>query len=307
MHSKCPVVLLFLIGMWSSQVGCLAARRFNFSCALFRHEGKTGGTTIAAVLSVLVGSRDQKLELCYGHGFTCDGSSKFQAGFPNRVSDFPLDRCRKNQIVYGHGITAGFAEYWHLPDTSLLWIAMFREPLEWVKSKYKQRVTHNTRGFNMTFDTCVQSGRCYFHYYKRTLPYPINERREGDQVDILERWMRQPNVLVLVTEYFDASIHKLATFLGASTSEESNMIAAAREPKNVKPSNEHDMYLSEQSLQSLMKGLRLDYIAYDIALHVGGSGKTDGRGLASKGADDRGGAKDKIMEARNGSEQNGEE
>ena len=63
------------------------------------------------ILKTLSHLRSQKLEVCY-NTVECESPfNKALAHDPDIAADALQDKCQKNQMMYGHGVTPNFAEY----------------------------------------------------------------------------------------------------------------------------------------------------------------------------------------------------
>jgi hypothetical protein len=250
----------------ATQVDIVARRsppdgRFDASCVFFAHVPKTGGTTMRRVLTTLSHARSQKLEVCY-NSIECDApiNEDLARRDPNIAADVLDDKCRNNQIVYGHMIIPEFAEYHAMPTTHAVWVAMIREPMAWAVSMYKE--FYGTKRYEGSFEQWVQDGRHKNNMYNYFLdPHHITESIEKRAWD----WLKSRRVLTLFTEDYVNCVRELARFLGATSAEESAMVHATSASHNVRPDEMYNVTLSQASFEVLRTDLEAFYTVYDIA------------------------------------------
>lgn len=235
--------------------------RFPFELVLFPHLPKVGGSTMRGALRDLCRARGQKLQFCYNDirctdenalaweelALTANQSDHDPYYTPwglHNVSD------AANQIVYGHGVRAGFERAWGLDNsTTRARIAVLREPVSLLLSAWAHQNRQSSYpNYNLTLDQWISAGKAeaFVDYYASFFlvdfeaPDPWDPRNPAafevsSGSPILTNnpaWRHQladaldaPNILVLLQDDWEWSMDQLAHFLHLVPTERDRMLS----------------------------------------------------------------------------------
>lgn len=249
------------------------ASRFPFDLVFFQHIPKSGGTAMRDAVQFLCESRGQALMVCYNN-ISCINTTTWYgmrvavaAPILGTVPWTPPNVNVENQVVYGHGLLAGFEEHWGLiPSSRNAWIRVVREPVPLLISlwSFTQRVLKplDKRGHSISLDEWIYNGNAeacadgYMAYFvdlrsvtleigsdcHSDLPptgkHPIIKR--DDNISLLTaavQSLQAPNSLSLLHGRA-ASLDRLSAFLDLSQEERAGMSGILSAVKNGSPPEE---------------------------------------------------------------------
>jgi len=263
---------------------------FPFELVLFPHLPKVGGTSMRGALVELCRARGQKLQVCYNDLRCTDKMANGNLTEHNvsvlRTNHFDYDAVMTwglnnvsfsdNQIVYGHGVRAGFERTWGLAQNfaTHAHIAVLREPLPLLLSAWAdQSRDHRFPNYNLTLDQWISRGKAeaFVDYYLSffvdiEVPDPWDPQRPAafepsNGVPILAstpHWkelltaaVEAPNSLMLLQDNWESSLDRLAKFLHLIPVERDLMLHALGKAENSSPAVE--VCLQKDNLARLIK------------------------------------------------------
>lgn len=231
-------------------------------------------------VQILCQSRGQSLVICYNH-MDCDNNGHQLNRSVNLGLGTPIPwqsaNTEENQIVYGHGLGAGFEKFWGLSSSPRhAWIRVLRDPVSTLISlwSFKQRVKFT----NLTLNEWVDSGNAeacidmYFAYlvdlggldpsgchWTNAKPNAkqIVKIQDASMLNAAADALVASNSLVLMHGMTEFNLHRLSTFLELSPEEVELMSDSLSSPTNSAPPQELSLLKSNlERLESAAEPLQ---------------------------------------------------
>lgn len=278
-----------------------AKQRFPFDLVLWSHLPKTGGTTMRHALAQLCTNRGQKLQVCYPD-LNCTGHSglAFQYGpKPEMPGEDGIILWRQNlveekpnlgdQIVYGHGVQAGFEHAWVSGQAlSHARVFVLREPTSWLISTWSHQNRHDWMpNYNMSLDTWIQQGKAeaFVDFYASffidiEVPNPWETpsafqpssgipvlASRPDWRQLLADAVQNPNSLMMFQDSWNISLDRLGEFLQLTSSEHDHLSSAVSITENKAPQRAPvEVSLKKDNRDRLAKAIEpLQYLYNEVA------------------------------------------
>lgn len=225
------------------------------------------------VLQTFAKQRGLRVQLCYGDNCV-DPITNFLLGEATGalagtlVNSLSADKCVVDKIIYGHGVYGNVAATLQLPEAGAAWIAMVREPMPWAVSQYKE--AFGTKQFGGSFDAWVQTGKAAITWVNHILHCAPDAET---MVQKWNEWVEQKHPLILFTEEYEASVSKLADFVGATPETKQQMLAAISRA-NTRSASTYAVTLSQDSVLKLQKMLEPTQQIYNDLLSKSETQKT---------------------------------
>jgi hypothetical protein len=271
--------------------------RFPYEFVFFSHLPKVGGSSMRIALKELCRSREQKLQLCY-NDLSCTSPINhyfFQAD--EELVPFASPRVYPDirtwgtdQIVYGHGLRAGFERLWGLDKSErYAHVIVMREPANLLVSVW----AHQTRepslpNFGRSLNEWIERGKAeaFVDYYLSFFldmdlkddPWDPDvpaafELSSGvsllkdmpDWRDSLRNAVTNKNSIILFQDYWPSSLDRLAYFLQLSEEEKNSMLWKLNngEKENTTPGNP-EVLISKGNMARLMRAIEPLQFLYQL-------------------------------------------
>eukprot|EP00040_Diaphanoeca_grandis_P026780 m.150469 g.150469 ORF g.150469 m.150469 type:complete len:397 (-) comp30728_c0_seq1:199-1389(-) len=272
----------------------------DFQRVLWIHVPKCGGTSLASVAQIAAGQHNSKIAWCYQHSNEQDCAHpehtlasahpyqqfRFVDFLPDSESWDPASERlhAEPMMVYGHGVRYNVNARWKLQGKPL-YVMMFRHPLDRVFSAFFQfKRDKNSVHYHDTIaqfmESCALTGRMpggplEEFLFDKGLDKSIGA--DGSPLSLDERVakasqiLRQPNMLVLLNERWDASMELLIK-MGVLTSSQGVMTSSSFESSTKRFNRNKDLALMLELPYSAIKDVRrcisLEERVYATAVEV---------------------------------------